>query len=297
MLNGSLVKTVTSDGLEHVGFFSDQKSDLAVFHSHGTAGDFYTHKFIEIEAEKLSKNGISFLTANNRGHDVFADIRKYSDGKAGWTTIGGGFEKFQDCLFDIKAWLDFLSKQGVKKVILQGHSLSQKILYYQDIKKDKRVIGQIHLSPQNDAGLMYYQLGEKEYKKTNARIEKLVKSGKGNEILQKEFSPVSYVTSAMMYNGYLTENGKGTLTPYHNPSSPNWKVISRVKEPMLVVFGSTDIYMKPSVDAAAEIIRKKTKNTPNTTVKIIKGASHSYLTYEDTLTEIILNWIQKTYLL
>ena len=41
-MKGELVKTITSDGLELGGFFIDKKSDVAVFHSHGTAGDFYT---------------------------------------------------------------------------------------------------------------------------------------------------------------------------------------------------------------------------------------------------------------
>lgn len=173
MLKGALVKTITSDSLELQGFWLPQKSDTAVFHSHGTAGDFYTHKFIEVEGKRLAKNKISFLTVNNRGHDVYADIRKHVKGKVEWTQVGGGFEKFEDCLLDISAWMDFLEKQEIKKVILQGHSLSQKILYYQHIKKDKRVIGQIHLSPQNDDGLMFYKLGPKKYKAINQKIKGL----------------------------------------------------------------------------------------------------------------------------
>ncbi len=295
MLPGNLVKTITSDGLELKGFWMNQKSDIAVFHSHGTAGDFYSHQFIEEEGVMLAKKGISFLTANNRGHDVYADIRKHTKGKVEWTTTGGGFEKFEDCLLDIKAWLDFLEKQGVKKVILHGHSLSQKALYYQHKKKDERVIGQIHLSPQNDDGLMYFALGPKKYKETNARIKRMIQEGKGNEILPKEYSPVSYVTSAQMYHGYLTDYGIGTLTPYHNPQSPNWKIISQVREPMLVIFGSKDIYMKPSVKVASKLIKEKTANTLNTQVTVINGASHSYIGYEKQLVSVISNWLDKIY--
>lgn len=292
-MKGELVKTITSDGLELTGFFIDKKSDVVVFHSHGTAGDFYTHKFIEIEGEKLASPGISFLSANNRGHDVYADIRKHKKGKVEWTQIGGGFERFEDCQIDIKAWLDYLTKRGAKKVVLQGHSLSQKGLYYQYKKRDKRVVGQIHLSPQNDAGIMYYALGKKKYEEINKKIEAMVKARRGSETLAKELSPVSYQTSALMYYGYLTEKGAGTLTPYHNPSSPNWKVISQVREPMLVIFGSEDVYMKPSVEAATRLIREKTKNTPNTSIKIIKGARHSYVGYENELTTIIYSWVKE----
>ena len=101
---------------------------------------------------------------------MFADIRKHVDGSVEWTQIGGGFEKFEDCVLDIAAWLDFLSARGIKRVILQGHSLSQKILYYQHTKHDPRVIGQIHLSPQNDAGVMKSILGDERYKEVNAMI-------------------------------------------------------------------------------------------------------------------------------
>ena len=86
-MKGELVKTITSDGLELAGFFIDKKSDLAVLHFHGTAGDFYTHKFIEVEGEKLSAEGISFLTANNRGHDTFADIRRKRGKQKNWSNI------------------------------------------------------------------------------------------------------------------------------------------------------------------------------------------------------------------
>jgi len=295
MLSGNLVKTITSDGLELKGFWMNQKSDIAVFHSHGTSGDFYTHEFIETEGEMLEKKGVSFLTANNRGHDVYADIKKHTRGKVEWTTVGGGFEKFEDCLLDIESWLEFLEKQGVKKVILQAHSLTQKILYYQWKKKDKRVIGQVHLSPQNDDGLMYYSLGPKKYKEINIKIRKMVKDGKGSNILPKEFSPVSYVTSAQMYHGYLTDYGTGTLTPYHNPKSSNWKVIAQAAEPMLVVFGSNDVYMKPSVETAVQLIKEKTNDTQNTQVTLIKGATHSYLGYEKQLVSTISKWLNKNF--
>lgn len=293
MLKGELVKTVTSDGIELQGFWVNKNSDLVVFHSHGTAGDFYTHKFIEIEGKKLSSKNTSFLTANNRGHDVYADLRKHIKGKVDWVQIGGALERFEDCLFDIKAWLDFLTKRGVKKVILQSHSLSQKILYYQHLKHDRRVIGQIHLSPQNDAGLMLYSLGEKKYNQINSKIKKMFKEGKGTEMLPKELSPVSPMTSAQTYYGYLTEEGVGTLTPFHNPDSKNWQVLQETRDPMLAVFGGKDVYIKPSIKEAAQLFKKKAKSSKHVEVKIIEDASHSFVGYENQLVDTIYNWVKK----
>ncbi len=299
-MKGELVKTITSDGLELVGFFSDKKSDIAIFHSHGTSGDFYTHKFIEVEGEKLSSSGISFLSANNRGHDVYADIRKYKKGNVEWAQVGGGFEKFEDCLLDIKAWLDFLQKRGVKKVILQAHSLTQKILYYQSFKKDKRVIGQIHLSPCNDAGFVLLKIGKKKYQKINIKVKTMIKNGKGNELLPKELYVVCPM-SAIAYYGYLTEDGPGNLFPYHDPESKKWETLEKTKEPLLVTYGGDDFFIKSSIqdkniDSIATLFKSKAKTTKSVEIKIIAGSSHSYLGYENELTTIIYRWIKEEFL-
>ena len=290
MVYGNLVKTVTSDGLEHSGFWVDKKSKIAVFHSHGTSGDFYTHKFIEKEAEELSSREISFLTANNRGHDVFADIRKHKNGNVEWAQIGGAFEKFEDCLFDIAAWLDFLTSQGVRRIILQAHSLTQKILYYQFKKKDKRVVGQIHISPCNDAGYMYYLLGEKKYHETNKRIERMVKERNVKELLPKELSVVCPM-GALAYSGYLTEDSVGNLFPYHNPESPKWELLNETKDPILAIFGESDGFIKPSIKEAAELFGSEAKSAKDVAVEIIDGAPHSYVGFEDELVKIIITWV------
>ncbi len=291
MIPGYLVDTITSDRLELKGFWVDAKSDVAVLHSHGTAGDFYTHKFIEVEAERLAKEGISFLTANNRGHDVYADIRKHVDGKVEWAQIGGGFEKFEDCVFDIAAWLDFLTTQGIKHVILQGHSLSQKALYYQHIKHDPRVIGQIHLSPQNDAGVMKSILGDEKYKEVNAMIARKLKEGKTRELLPSELSAVCSM-AVQGYAGYLTEDGIGNLSPYHNPGSPNWKILEATVDPLLVIFGSADIYMKPTVADAVKLWKEKATSAKSIAIEVVQGAPHSYVGHEEKLVDVIQDWIR-----
>lgn len=294
-MKGELVKVVTSDGLELKGFFSDQKSDLAVLHSHGTAGDFYTHGFVEVEGEKLAKEKISFLTANNRGHDVFADIRKHKNGQVEWTQIGGGQEKFEDCVLDIDAWVNFLIKRGVKKIILQAHSLTQKILYYQYKKSNKKIVGQIHLSPCNDAGLMKSILGDKKYLETNKMILDMIKSGKGNTKLSEQLSAVCQM-NALAYSGYLIEEGTGNLFPYHDPHSKKWSVLEKTREPILAVYGGDDIYIKPSNVIASELFKQKAENAKSVTTKIIKGSSHSYLGFEKELIKTIFSWIKKNYL-
>lgn len=297
MLSGQLATAITSDALELKGFWMNQKSDIAVFHSHGTSGDFYTHEFIEKEGEMLAKKSISFLTANNRGHDVYADIRKHNKGKVEWASGGGGFEKFEDCLIDIKAWIDFLQKQGVKKVIIQAHSLTQKILYFQWMKKDKRIIGQIHLSPCNDAGMVKLRVGEKKYNEINTMVNRLIEEGKGNELLPKECFVVCPM-SALAYYGYLTEEGPGNLFPYHDPKSKKWKALGSIKEPILAVFGEDDIYINGSCKEnnskfVSSLFREKAKSSKTVKTIVIPHSNHSYIGTETILIQHISSWISK----
>ncbi len=293
MLNGQLVKTITSDGLELQGFWVNKKSNVAVVHFHGTSGDFYTHEFIDVLGETLSSEEISFLTTNNRGHDVYAYLRKHMDGRIKWASIGGAFERFEDCVIDIEAWINFIEKQGVKKVILQGHSLSQKLIYYQFMRNDRRIIGQIHLSPGNDSGFMFYRLGKEKYNEINAMIKKMIEEGREKELLPEELAIVSPMT-ALAYYGYLTEEGVGNIFPYHNPSSPKWEILSKIKEPLLIIFGELDNFIKPSINEAVQLFKRKAKSSKEVTVGIIKGANHSFVGNEIELADVVIKWLKRT---
>lgn len=290
-MKGELVKTITTDGLEHAGFWVDNHSEVAVFHSHGTSGDFYTHKFIEVEAEALTNVRVSFLSANNRGHDVVSDMRKHSGDNVTWSQGGGAFERFEDCVIDIAAWIDFLSALGIKKIILQAHSLTQKILYYQSLTKDPRVVGQIHLSPCNDAGFMLHLLGKETYQATNKMIHEMVAAGRTTELLPKELAVVCPM-GALAYQGYLTEEGVGNLFPYHDPASAKWHVLQNTTDPLLAIFGGADNFIKPSVDIAAALFKTHATAAKSINIEIIPNAPHSYVGYEVPLVEKIQGWIE-----
>lgn len=298
-MKGELVKTITSDGLELKGFFSDQKSEIAILHIHGTAGDFYNHEFVEREVEMLAKKDVSFLSVNTRGHDVYADIKKHVNGKIEWVQIGGGFEKFEDCIYDIEAWINFAIIRGAKKIILQGHSLGpQKILYYQSIKKNSHVIGQIFLSPCNDAGLALMKHGKKKYLEINKKILKIIKGSQKNDLLPQDLAIVCPM-SAVAYSGYLIEEGVGVLNPYHSPQSKKWKMFENIKKPLLIIIGEKDIYINGScrennLDYIILLLKEKTKKVLST-IKVVKNGNHSYVGTELALIKIIKNWLSQNY--
>ena len=66
-----LVRVVTSDKLVlHGVLYTPEKgTDKVVVHIHGMGGNFYENHFVDLMAEEFTKNGVAFLTGNNRGHE------------------------------------------------------------------------------------------------------------------------------------------------------------------------------------------------------------------------------------
>lgn len=95
-----------------------------------------------------------------------------------------------------------------------------------------------------------------------------------------------------MYAGYLTQAGPGNLTPYHTPEDPQWSTLEETKNPLLVVFGSEDVYIKPSVSEAVAQIKSHCKSAESIVVEVIEGAGHSYLNKETQLVNVIQSWIR-----
>lgn len=117
-----IVTVNTADGLQLAGYYSPIPGSKSVLiNIHGTASNFYAEGFEAPIANKLDEIGISTLFTNNRGHDILAT----------WQKTGAANEKFEDCLIDIDAWIQFALEQGHEHVLLSGHSLgTEKVVYY-----------------------------------------------------------------------------------------------------------------------------------------------------------------------
>ncbi len=122
-MNTSLVRTFTTDNLALEGLLYEptSPSSKVVLLIHGIAGNFYRNPFTDVMAEKFTTSGMAFLTVNTRGHDPVANIIS-SDGKSD-IRVGSAFEVFEDSIFDIKAWIDFLEAKKYKEVVIVAHSL------------------------------------------------------------------------------------------------------------------------------------------------------------------------------
>ena len=104
--------------------------------------------------KNILKAGYAFLTVNTSGHDFIADLAVIGE-KEQHKRVGQIFEKFEDCVSDIDAWLKFFKSKGYDKLILQGHSLgATKVVYYLYKKPESDFVALVIASPPDMLGLV-----------------------------------------------------------------------------------------------------------------------------------------------
>lgn len=291
----SFHRTYTEDNLELCGvlYQPEYKTDKIVINFHGMAGNFYENLFIDFMSNEFTKGGFAFLSTNNRGHDMFNDTASIKNNDLSWKKIGAAFEIFEECIYDIKAWIDFAEKLGFKEIFIQGHSLGAvKVTYYLSETGDSRIKGLILLSPPDMLGL---HLGREEDKKkweeSMKLAKKLIGEGKGNEILPNLIWDWYYL-SANTFMNFSKLDSKTNTFPFYKPNS-GFKELSQIKCPMIAIFGSKDDAIVTDPKKCLKILKEKAVSTKICSTFIIDGAPHSYRNHEQELAAIVRKWLER----
>lgn len=293
-MEGELIKVFTRDGIELQGFHASKKkraNNKALLHLHGFAGNFYWNRFYEPLAKCLLRMDISFLTINTRGHDTFADFIKKDSSKLDIIEIGAAYEILKDSVWDVRAWIDFLEQRGCSQIILQGHSTGAiKAVYYLSNTGDKRISGLSLISPSDDVGLQREALGER-FLDSIKIAQEMVSNGQEDEYVPEWCfdGPISAATYLDMFG----PEGSHGIFRFSDPSY-HFNEISKIDCPILVVFGTVkEAVVKGDVRRAITIMKKKIKPTTSFESRIIEGAPHTYLGFEDNLASTISGWLQR----
>jgi pimeloyl-ACP methyl ester carboxylesterase len=304
-ISGEFCRVRTEDGLELQGFYVEgsQKSDTrtlksevtgigpraAVLHVHGWDGNFYENRFIDYAAQTCTRLGLGFLSGNNRGHDYIADLLRPARGD--YVQVGGIYEKLADCVKDIGAWLDFLTRRGVKRVVLQGHSLgATKVTHYLTKTRDPRVAGLILLSPADGLGWIRRKLG-RGFPGVLRYARRLVRQGRSTELLPSRLydSPISART-------FVDAFGPRSLTGMFNMSRTDrqqFPELAAVNVPVLLAVGTIEEYFVGTAQGFVERVAACLKNCPSFTGIVIKGAPHNYLGCETRLAAVLGRWLRR----
>src|SRR5579885_657205 len=207
-MNYPIVYVKTKDNLKLHGLLTEpsEPSKTIVIHLHGSSGNFYGNSYFGELTKSVVDLGVAYLSTNNRGNHVY-ELEKDN------FYYGVSLEKFEDCIVDIDAWIEFAIGKGYENIILEGHSYgTEKIVYYMNKGKYvDRVKGITLLGFSDNVGtqLKYEKKVGKSYRE---EAEELNNKGEGWKLLSDYFGLCGEMPiSAQTYLHGFTEDSENAI--------------------------------------------------------------------------------------
>lgn len=246
------VQVATCDGLRLDGLLHDESWSATakvapvekgvVLLMHGAGGNFYGPSLINRVGTHLFRLGWPVLRVNNRGHDGWHVAFR----GGGVTQMGAAFERLEESLWDVQAWLGWLRRNGYRRVILAGHSLGAfKIVYaLQQLRQmgpaaardsiessDIEIEAAIAISPPCLSQSLFESSGQAEvFSTTIRRCHAMRERGEEDLVFRAEY-PFRMLISAGCYLNKYASGERFNLAQWH----------SNLKEPILWIYGAAEL--------------------------------------------------------
>lgn len=277
----TLIKYQTKDGLVLHGalFKSKQNNTKVIIHEHGMCSNFFCGSMTEELSKTLKNSNWDFFSTNNRGFSLTNKFVKKNKKEI----IGTAYEEFTDCIKDVDGAIKTMKELGYTKIILSGQSTGcQKITYYQSKNKNPLVKGLILLAPADDYSATKRELG-KNFNKAIKLAKKLVKKGKGKELMPQKYNKYS----AKRFLSFAdTKNIESKIFNY----TDELKTFSKIKIPILALIGSKEENIGKQTPKEMLNLLEQHTNSKLFISALIKGATHSFVEKERETGKIILTF-------
>ncbi len=286
-MTGELVSFEAADKLELEGMLcAPTRSKTCLVHVHGMTDSFHGISAVDNLMHAAFRNEMSFFSFNNRGMGTITVFQRLKEHLT-FRTLGTSFENFKDCILDIDAALKMLRERGYRNFILSGHSTGcQKIAYYLYRRNPRSVKGLIFLGPVDDYNWQIKLLGKKKHKESMQIARKLVRSGRGKELMPPE-AEQAYFSAKRYYDLYSGASVEAQLFNYES----RLKAVSGIKIPMLAVFGSKEEFAAMSPRKMLKILSQKFKH-PYSKTALIPKADHCFCLHEEEVEKVVSKWLR-----
>jgi pimeloyl-ACP methyl ester carboxylesterase len=279
----ALVRAHTRDGLWLDGFLCEprrRRRDVALIWVHGLGSAFASGQpLIRELASRLNAAGLAYLKLNTRGHDSVT--------RGGGRLVGAAFERFGDCVKDIRAMIALARQAGYERVLLAGHSTgANKVLHYAARVRDRRVRGLILLGPVADAAAEAKRVGIRELRRRVAVAARIARRDP-DALVPRAFG----FWSARRYLSLYRPGGIEDVFPYYRPDG-RWTALRRVRLPIAAILGSRDEYLDRSASEVLEAFARNATRSRSFTGIVIPDGNHAFQACEPALARAIVGWIR-----
>ena len=279
-----LIKVQTRDGVRLDGALSvaeqeQQESKVLVLCLHGVGSNFYGSRMLAELALEVVNNGVDCLRVNTRGHDYCYTGMS----RMGVRRLGAGYERVEECLEDLDAWLDWANDR-YQSVILLGHSLGAlKAVFYQRHHMHHLLRKVIAVSPPR---LSYraFMAGEQSFgfQQSIENAEQSIRDGEPQRLVDVSVPFPLLITA----EGYLDKYGpqeKYNLEP----------MVSELVLPTDFIFGGHELQYSgiafAGLDNSIKSIVAEAGLENQISLQVIDQADHMYSQHSGELAELVIS--------
>jgi len=284
-----IVQVKTRDGLSlHGLYLHNDGNDTVFINIHGTASNFYEEDFIEVFADAFLPKGISILSTNSRGTGVYDAYQK----------SGAAVEKFENCLIDIDAWIEFVIAAGYRTIVLSGHSLgTEKVVYYMSRGKySDKVSAVVLLAPADSYGSHRIHNGDNNPRR--AEVEELLQEAQ--QLIERHDGDTFLPRDAYGSHDGIMPKSAESFVDSLGPSSKILDALpfatrkldayAHITVPILVAIGDQEEYTALSIRDALQLMMSENNKTE---AHQIEHCDHDFQGKEKELSGIVLKFIEK----
>jgi pimeloyl-ACP methyl ester carboxylesterase len=279
----ALARLRTRDDVDLDGVFAEpsRRSETAVVWVHGLGSVFSSGQpLIRELSVRLTRAGVGYFKFNTRGHDVVAG--------RGRALAGAAFERFRDCVLDLRAVIAFARRRGYRRIVLAGHSTgANKVLYYAAKTADRRVTGLILLGPISDIAGEAKRIGRRELGRRVARASRLAARDR-RALVPKAWG----FWSARRYLSLYRPGEAEDVFPYHRPGA-RWTALRAIRAPLAVMVGGRDEFLDRSPEVLIAAFAAQAALAESFTGRIIPGALHGFQGREAAVARAVVDWIRE----
>ncbi len=279
---GTLVHTNTSDGVRLHGFLSEPtRFQNAWILVHGVNSNFYSSSLLLDLSHRLATHDTAVLLVNTRGHDILS----FNSGPTPMR-VGSQIESISASQLDLDAWVQFLTRKGIQRVSLLGHSLGALKCILWSLKNNESLKALVAVSPPRlntdillkdpDRGAVFHE----HLREANEKCE----AGHPESVMKVRFPLPMWVCASTFQDKY----GSGDKYDY-------LAMASGLNVPTLWTFGQLEVERGTSNFKGADIELKRRLAVQSScvqkhTVRVITSADHSYRGVTAQLSDCIGNW-------
>ncbi|MDH5424567.1 MAG: alpha/beta hydrolase [Gammaproteobacteria bacterium] len=194
--------------------------------------------------------------------------------------------KHTDAVDEIAFWVNWLQQQGVKNIILLGHSRGgNQTAWYAAERADESIRKVVLIAPatwnEKYAAEAYKERYKEDLMEVLAKAESLVKNGKGQEVM-KNTGHIYCENTAVTAESFVSYNKPDMRfdTPY---------LLNKIKQPVLVFAGSKDDTVKDLDKKVGPQVK-----AGKIELSVIDGAGHMFRDlYTDEIVEQVVEFLEK----